>query len=221
MSNCTVDLFVFFMNDATPEDNIKRLEQDIFRANSSWNGCVQFILKGVFHSKRKRILNAAFIPANNVFKNRQIDSLIRSARQYVGYRTGIYIFYLNGDYFAEGRGKKVVGVSGTELVSFKNNRDYTLYGRILLTDMAAGRYTLAHELGHILFKRYDSGKDKFIHSDPSGPYIHSTTKRMDSAHNNSPNNLMFPITPTNNPTITIKQCKVAQQSKMLKLKDKH
>jgi hypothetical protein len=107
---------------------MKRLEQDFNHANSCWSGCVQFNLKGVFHSKRKRIVNADSIPSNNVFKHRQIDPLIRAARQAVGHKAGIYIFYLNGNYFSEGRGKNVVGISGTELVYFNSNKDYELFG---------------------------------------------------------------------------------------------
>jgi hypothetical protein len=214
----TVDIYVFFVNDANPGANIKRLKQDLFNANSAWKGCIQFTVKGIFFSKRKRIVNADSIPANNVFKNKQIDYLIRSARYSTSYKIGIYIFYLNGDYFAEGRGKNVVGVSGTEMVDFKSSKDYEFFGRILLTDMAAGRYTLAHELGHILFKRYDEGDNTFIHSDPSGPYIDSQTKRIDPAHNNSRKNLMFPISPPVNPVITFDQCQVAKRCKIAKVR---
>ncbi|NRD79123.1 hypothetical protein HPT25_17330 [Bacillus sp. BRMEA1] len=211
----TVDLYVFFANDENPDANIRRFEQDLDMANRDWKGCIQFIVKGIYSSKRKRIVDAASIPATNVFKNRQIDHLIRAARYSIGYQTGIYIFYLNGDYFAEGRGKNVVGVSGTEMVDFKSSKDYEFFGRILLTNMAAGRHTLAHELGHILFKRYDARENRFIHSDPSGPYIHSETKKMDPAHNNNRKNLMFKISPSVNPVLTFEQCQVAKQCKIV------
>lgn len=215
----TVDLYVFFVNDAKSDTNIKRLKEDLDKANSAWKGCIEFTVKGVFFSKKNLIVNADAIPANNVFKNRHIDHLIRAARYSNGYKTGIYIFYLNGGYFAEGRGKKVVGISGTEMVNFKSSKDYEFFGRILLTEFADGRYTLAHELGHILFKRYDSGEKMFIHSDPAGPYINSQMKRIDPAHNNSRKNLMFPITPPVNPVITFKQCQVAKQCKLVKVQN--
>jgi hypothetical protein len=213
----TVDLYVFFLNGTSTEKNMKRLEDDLYKANSCWRGCVQFNLKGVFHSKRRRVVNADSIPSNNVFKHRQIDSFIKAARSTVGHKTGIYIFYLNGDYFAEGRGKSVVAISGTELVHFHSDQDYELFGRILLTDMATRRYTLAHELGHVLFKRYNTRENRFIHSDPSGPYKSSILRRIDHAHNSSRKNLMFPISPTENPTITFEQCQVAKQGKLVKV----
>ncbi|OLS36761.1 ImmA/IrrE family metallo-endopeptidase [Bacillus sp. MRMR6] len=218
MTIYTVDVYVFFANNVNPGENMKRIKRDLYMANSAWNGCIQFTLKGIFFSKRNRIINADSIPATNVFKSKLIDDLIRAARYSNDYKTGIYIFYLNGDYFAEGRGKKVVGVSGTEMVDIKSSTDYEFFGRLLLTDMATGRYTLAHELGHILFKRYEARENTFIHSDPSGPYINPRSKRVDPAHNNNRKNLMFPISPSDNPVISLKQCQVAKQCKIVKIR---
>jgi hypothetical protein len=211
----TVDIYAFFVNGANPSTNMSRVKQDVSNANSAWKGCIKFVLKGIFFSKSKLIINASLIPSDKVFKNRQIDSLIKSARNATRHKIGIYVLYLNGDYLAEGRGKRVIGVGGTELVYFKNSNNYKLFGRILLTDEAAGRYTFAHEAGHVLFKRYNVTQNTFIHDDPSGPYINPQTGERYPAHNNDRKNLMFPISPSINPIITLQQCQIAKLSKIV------
>ncbi|HWO95998.1 MAG TPA: hypothetical protein VNM45_06645 [Bacillus sp. (in: firmicutes)] len=216
MAGYIVDVYAFFVNGAHPRINIRRVKQDISRANEAWRGCVKFTLQDIYFSKANLIINANSIPSEKVFKHKQIDSLVKAARKAAGRRTGIYVFYVGGDYLAEGRGKRVVGVGGTELVSFKSSTDYELFGRILLTDGAAGRYTLAHEFGHILFKRYNTAQRTFTHDDPSGPYVHAQTRRRDAAHNNDRKNLMFPISPSINPIITPQQCQTARRSKIAK-----
>lgn len=215
----TVDVYAFFVNGAHPSINISRVKQDIRRANEAWRGCIKFVLKDIYLSKKNLIIHAHSISSKQVFKNTQIDSLIKSARKAADHKTGIYVFYVSGDYLAEGRGKRVVGVGGTELVYFKSSTDYEMFGRILLTDGAAGRYTLAHEFGHILFKRYDTAQSTFIHDDPSGPYIHSHTRRRDAAHNSDRKNLMFPISPSVYPIITALQCQTARRSKIAKVQN--
>jgi hypothetical protein len=197
----TVDVYACFVNGAHPSTNIRRVKQDINNANSVWKGCIKFVLKGIYVSKSKRIVNARSIPADKVFKNRQIDSLMKSARNATGNKIGIYVLYLRGDYLAEGRVRRVIGGGGTEVVYFKSSTDYELFGRILLTDEAAGRYTFAHECGHVLFNRYNVTQNKFIYDDPSGPYIHSKIGRRDPAHNHDRKNLMFPISPSINPIV--------------------
>ena len=49
-------------------------------------------------------------------------------------------------------------------------------------------YTLAHEIGHILFTRRIHGK--LTHADPHSP--------TGSEHHHSPSNLMYPIVPSPN-----------------------
>ncbi|MEB8775425.1 DUF955 domain-containing protein, partial [Bacillus cereus] len=61
-------------------------------------------------------------------------------------------------------------------------------GYIVLTNSAAPTkniYTLAHEIGHILFTRRIHGK--LTHADPHSP--------TGSEHHPSPTNLMYPIVP--------------------------
>lgn len=215
MATHTVDVYAFFVNGANPSTNISRIEQDISNANSTWKGCIKFVLEGIY-IKDNKIVNASSIPSGGVFKNRQMDSLIKSARKLTGNKIGIYVFYLNGDYLAEGKGGKVVGASGTEVTYFESSANYELFGHILLTDKAAGRYTFAHECGHVLFKRYSVTRNKFVHDDPSGPYINFQTGRRDPAHNNDPKNLMFPISPSVNPIVTSQQCQIAKESKIVK-----
>ncbi|WP_182007576.1 hypothetical protein, partial [Priestia aryabhattai] len=137
MSIYTVDVYAFFVNGAFPDINIHRVEQDMTNANNAWKGCVKFVIKGLY-SSRNKIVNAGSIPAYKVFRNRQIESLIESVRNATGNKVGIYVLYLSGDYLAEGRGKRVIGVGGTELVHFKKSMDYELFGQVLLTDKADG-----------------------------------------------------------------------------------
>lgn len=214
MATHTVDVYAVFVNGANPNTNISRIEQDISNANSTWKGCIRFVLKGIYFNDNK-IVNASSIPSNGVFKNRQMDSLIKYARDVTGNKIGIYVFYLNGDYLAEGKGRKVVGVSGTEVMYFESSTNYELFGHILLTDRA-GRYTFAHECGHVLFKRYSVTRNMFVHDDPSGPYINFQTGRRDPAHNSDRKNLMFPISPFVNPIVTSQQCQVAKKSKIVR-----
>lgn len=216
MATQTVDVYAFFVNGANPSTNISRVKQDIKNANGAWKGCIHFVLKGIYFSKRNLVVNANTIPSDKVFKNEQINSLIQNARNATGNKIGIYVVYLCGEYLAEGKGKNVIGVGGTEVVYFKNKTDYELFGRILLTDKAEGRYTLAHEIGHVLFKRYSVAWERFVHADPSGPYFNLNTRKRDFAHNNDRKNLMFPISPSFLPHITLEQCLIAKQSKIVR-----
>ncbi|MGG1677741.1 hypothetical protein ACIFOT_18555 [Neobacillus sp. NRS-1170] len=216
MATYTVDVYAIFVNGADPKSNFSRVKQDIYKANHAWEGCIKFLLKGVYFSKG--IVNAGTIPADKVFKNSSIHSLIQSARNANEHKIGIYVFYLKGDFLAEGRGKNVIGVSGTEIVNFKSSTQYEFFGQILLTDMAANRNTLAHEFGHILFKRFDKIQNRFINDDPSGPYIYHQMGRIDPAHNNNRKNLMFPISPSVNPMVTLQQCQLAKMSKIVNIR---
>ncbi|MBI0580798.1 hypothetical protein IEC97_26015 [Neobacillus cucumis] len=213
MAVYTVDVYAFFVNSASPRTNIGRIKQDIINANRAWNGCIKFDLKDIHFCKKEQILNAGSISTEKVFRNQQINLLYNNARNTMNNKIGIYVFYLNGKYLDEVNGRRVVGVAGTELIDYKHGKDYKLIGRVLLTEMA-GPFTFAHECGHVLFKRYHSTKNTFIHNDPSGPYINPKTKKIDSAHNNDRNNLMFPISPFQNPMITSEQCKIAKLSKI-------
>lgn len=217
MTAYTVNVYVFFVNGADPNKNIRRAKEDIKKTNSAWEGCVKFILRNIYFSKSNLILDASLIPAKQVFKNTQVDTLVKAARKATGYKVGIYVLYLRGDYLAEGRGKRVVGVGGTEVISFNSGTDYKLFGRILLTDKAEGRYTMAHEFGHVLFNRYNVTEERFTHDDPSGPFIQPQTDRIDRAHNNDRENLMYPISPVANPIVSAKQCQLAKQSKLVKV----
>ncbi|WP_129731758.1 hypothetical protein [Ectobacillus funiculus] len=215
MATHTVDVYAFFFNGANSSTNISRIEQDISKANSTWKGCTKFVLEGAYFNEDK-IVNAGSIPSDGVFKNRQMDSLIKFARNVTGNKIGIYVFYLNGDFLAEGKGRKVVGASTTEVGYFESSTNYELFGHIVLTDKAAGRYTFAHECGHVLFKRYSETRNMFIHDDPSGPYINFQTGKRDPAHNSDQKNLMFPISPSVNPIVTSQQCQIAKQSKIVR-----
>ncbi|MCD7034260.1 hypothetical protein LRR81_08440 [Metabacillus sp. GX 13764] len=211
MAAYTVDVYAFFVNGADHGSNTLRVKQDIQKANEVWNDCVTFQLKGVTTSKRR--VNAGSISSDYVLIHPTIEALFQEAQTLEGHKTGIYVLYLSGEYLAPGRGKKVVGVGGTELVSFQNEDDYELTGRILLTEKAAGRYTLAHELGHVLFTRYDAKRAALIQDDPSGPYIYPSG-RQNPGHNNDKRNLMYPVSPSERPRITGRQCHTARNSKL-------
>ncbi|MEN1934544.1 DUF955 domain-containing protein [Paenibacillus sp. 102] len=91
----------------------------------------------------------------------------------------IYICYIGSNYFKE---QSVIACA----YSFAINQILT--GYIILTNAASPMkniYTLAHEIGHILFTRRIGGK--LTHADP-----HSQTG---SEHHPSPTNLMYPIVP--------------------------
>ncbi|PEL88362.1 DUF955 domain-containing protein [Bacillus pseudomycoides] len=91
----------------------------------------------------------------------------------------IYICYIGSNYFKE---QPVIACA----YSFVINQILT--GYIILTNAASPMkniYTLAHEIGHILFTRRIEGK--LTHADP-----HSQTG---SEHHPSSTNLMYPIVP--------------------------
>ncbi|WP_439741058.1 ImmA/IrrE family metallo-endopeptidase [Bacillus pseudomycoides] len=91
----------------------------------------------------------------------------------------IYICYIGSNYFKE---QSVIACA----YSFVINQILT--GYIILTNAASPMkniYTLAHEIGHILFTRRIEGK--LTHADP-----HSQTG---SEHHPSSTNLMYPIVP--------------------------
>ncbi|KOS24447.1 hypothetical protein ADK17_21660 [Bacillus anthracis] len=91
----------------------------------------------------------------------------------------LYICYIGSDYFKE---------TAVIACAYSLAKQQQLTGYIVLTNSAAPMkniYTLAHEIGHILFTRRVHGK--LTHADPHSP--------TGSEHHPSPTNLMYPIVP--------------------------
>ncbi|MFD0770870.1 ImmA/IrrE family metallo-endopeptidase [Bacillus sp. CGMCC 1.60114] len=94
-------------------------------------------------------------------------------------QSDIYICYIGSDYFQE---QSVIACA----YSLSTNKQ--IKGYIVLTNAAStckNMYTLAHELGHILFTRRE--QDKLTNADPECP--------NGSEHHPSPTNLMHYIIP--------------------------
>ncbi|HDX9589151.1 TPA: DUF955 domain-containing protein [Bacillus pseudomycoides] len=92
----------------------------------------------------------------------------------------IYICYIGSDYFQE---QSVIACAYS--ISIRNQ----IKGYIVLTNAAStskNMYTLAHEIGHILFTR--RVQDKLTNADPECP--------NGTEHHPSPSNLMHYIVPT-------------------------
>ncbi|PEA52711.1 DUF955 domain-containing protein [Bacillus pseudomycoides] len=92
----------------------------------------------------------------------------------------IYICYIGSDYFQE---QSVIACAYS--ISIRNQ----IKGYIVLTNAASASknvYTLAHEIGHVLFTR--RVQDKLTNADPECP--------NGSEHHPSPTNLMHYIIPT-------------------------
>lgn len=116
----------------------------------------------------------------------------------------LYICYIGSNYFKE---HSVIACA------YSLAKQQFLTGYIVLTNSAASMrniYTLAHEIGHILFTRRMNGK--LTHADPHSP--------TGSEHHPSSNNLMHPIVPrpdrvSMNSLLTREQKNLALQSPLL------
>ncbi|MFC0274377.1 hypothetical protein ACFFIX_23810 [Metabacillus herbersteinensis] len=224
MATYTVYVYGIFTRDALSGENGKRcrtrLNQDIRTANQTWKvggtDIINFVSGGTFFSPL--LLNATSLTSSETMsKGGAVDSLIQQTKRHTNHRMAIYVVYLSGDFFAGGR--QTVGVALPDFEDFRNESDFKLFGHIALSDRAADTYTLAHEVGHILFTRFHSAQNQFISDDPSGPYIHPQTGRKDPSHNNERNNIMYPAIPSVHPLITSQQCHRARQSKVVFVRD--
>ncbi|MFC0272689.1 hypothetical protein ACFFIX_14735 [Metabacillus herbersteinensis] len=78
MSNHTVDVYAFFVNGANQSENRQRVHQDIQKANLVWEGCITFVLRGLYFSANQQKIDASSILDRHVFNNKQIDSIIQN-----------------------------------------------------------------------------------------------------------------------------------------------
>lgn len=193
----------------TPELRTSRVQADIRRANEVWRtgispgvSCgINFVLLSEFY--RPEITIDAGTVTDGVGDSR-IDNLIRETRTQVNNATAIYLVYLSGEFFSDGLS---VGNAGPSFENFFNNTNYTIIGRAALSDGAFETYLLAHEVGHVLFGRFlNDSVESFTVNDPSNP---------GDAHNNNPQNIMFPSVPAMNPFLNSLQCNVASQSRVI------
>jgi hypothetical protein len=209
----TVNIVSIFTRGArssdTPELRTARAQADIRRANEVWGtgfppgvSCeINFVLFREFY--RPEITIEAGTVTTGVADPR-IAALINETRAQLNNATAIYVVYLSGETFSGG----AVGNAGPYFENFVNtSTNYTLFGRAALSDGAFETYLLAHEVGHVLFGRFLSDDiESFTVNDPSNP---------GDAHNNNPQNIMFPFVPSMNPFINSAQCTIARQSKVV------
>ncbi|HEK9099389.1 DUF955 domain-containing protein [Bacillus pfraonensis] len=155
-----------------------RIAKDLAVAESIWHP-ISFQMKDVI------ILNESFrfhdgeISYMDSVKNQpKVSSFFNTCSSEVP-DCDIYICYIGSNYFKE---QSVIACA----YSFVINQILT--GYIILTNAASPMkniYTLAHEIGHILFTRRINGK--LTHADPHSP--------TGSEHHPSSTNLMYPIVP--------------------------
>lgn len=164
----------------TPGSNIEndRIAKDLAVAERIWHP-ISFQIKDVL------ILDESFTFHNGEIS--YVDSIQEQPKVSSFFNTcssqvpdcDIYICYIGSDYFKE---HSVIACA----YSFASKQNIT--GYIILTNAASplkNIYTLAHEIGHILFTRRIQGK--LTHADPHSP--------TGSGHHPSPTNLMYPIIP--------------------------
>lgn len=155
-----------------------RIAKDLAVAESIWHP-ISFQIKDVI------ILNESFrfhdgeiSYMDSVQNQPKVSSFFNTCSSQVP-DCDIYICYIGSNYFKE---QSVIACA----YSFVINKILT--GYIILSNAASPMkniYTLAHEIGHILFTRRIEGK--LTHADP-----HS---RTGSEHHPSSTNLMYPIVP--------------------------
>lgn len=222
MPTFTVNVYGIFTPGSASGSNVTqrraRLKADVDAANRTWRlggtSCINFIQAGTFTTTR--VINASSLTTQQAMqKGGPVESLIQIIRtNFTNNSIGIYIVYTSGDYFLGGSGR-TIGSGGAGITDYRNSTDFKMFGRVALSNQALGTYALAHEAGHVLLTSYVANQNTFLSIDPSGPYINPQTQSRDIAHNNNPNNIMYPIVPPNNPIITSLQCQKARQSKVV------
>lgn len=137
---------------------------------------------------------------NLLCANRYIYDLITGGRNRDFPDADIIILYSSGRYFADGI---------TKAVSYDMNREYPYF--IHMSDGSfESDYLMAHEVGHLFnFTNKDDNKDE------ANPYEDPETGEIDYAHNNDPDNIMYPFVGPN-PTVTEEQRAKALDSRLIR-----
>jgi hypothetical protein len=208
-SKKVVNVYVYFVGRAYRTVDFERVRRDFARANEIWNRCMIYI----------RIANGNGVPIVNkmTYPNFLVNNLCAENLGHQ-HRTGpadrirdalienftpnksIALFYIPGKVFY--RSGIACAVTGNEVSgsSFKSS--------IFMAADSDYPYILAHELGHALFFRPRKGSG----TNPGPAYVIPGTRKLDSAHDNRSENLMYPTVPNDNPIITKEQCNKARQS---------
>ncbi|WP_459499663.1 ImmA/IrrE family metallo-endopeptidase [Bacillus sp. C1] len=180
-----------------------RIAKDLAVAESIWHP-ISFHIKDVIKLNESfRFHDGEISYIDSIQKQPKLSSFFNSCSSQVPH-CNIYICYIGSNYFRE---RSVIACA----YSFVINKILT--GYIILTNAASPMkniYTLAHEIGHILFTRRINGK--LTHADPHSP--------TGSEHHPSSTNLMYPIIPRPNQVhieslLTSEQKNLALQSPLL------
>lgn len=192
----------------TPQQRQARLAADIARSNEAWGrGFFPGVTCSMTFVAAGRFISTTTINSRSVnsLDDPRLVALIDSTKRQTNNATALYVVYVSGEFLTSSG--TVVGIGGPRFKFFRSTTDYGLYGHIVMSDGALNTYALPHEAGHCLFGRFlNSSPNSFTINDPSNP---------GSAHNNNPQNLMFPTLPARNPFINSAQCVTARQSKIV------
>ncbi|PEF60472.1 hypothetical protein CON35_30700 [Bacillus cereus] len=141
-----------------------------------------------------------FHQPNRLCSNRIKYAIVTDYRNRYFPDAEIIILYSSGPYFADGT---------TKAVSYDMNSEYPYF--ILMSDGTfESDYLMAHEIGHIF--NYTNRNDN---KNEANPYKNPKNGEIDYAHNNDPDNIMYPIVGLN-PTVTADQKAKALESRIIK-----
>lgn len=155
-----------------------RITKDLAVAESIWKP-ISFQIKDVIILKESfRFHDGEISYIDSIQNQPKVSSFFNICSSQVP-NCDIYICYIGSNYFKE---QSVIACAYSLVIN------QILTGYIILTNAASPMkniYTLAHEIGHILFTRRINGK--LTHADPHSP--------TGSEHHPSSSNLMHPIVP--------------------------
>lgn len=195
-----VNLCIYFCPGANVDNG--RVNNNVQRAQV-WNKCgIQFLIKhqqntsddSHFQYVDREIEYGGGDPINAPTKLRRMFSFRPKCDP-----EDVAIYYVNGNTFQSGATGGSYFGEHPELVPRKQ------YSIILTND--ADFNVLAHELGHLLFTRFEGGN--VINDDPD-----PNQDPNDRGHNTNPCNLMFPAIRSTD--ITEPQCELANRSELAK-----
>lgn len=208
----TVDVVSIFTRGArssdTAELRLARVTNDIARATAVWStGFFPGVSCNInFNNLQIIFRDDVTLEANTVpgISDPRIINLISQTKAATNNAVAIYVVYVSGPTLSSG----AIGNAGPQFDNFIDTTNFRLVGHCVMSDDAIDTYALAHEAGHVLFGRFlNNNSDSFTINDPSNP---------GEAHNDNPNNIMFPFIPSSNPFINAAQCSVASQSRVIR-----
>lgn len=208
----TVDVVSVFTRGArsseTAELRLARVAADISRATQVWStGFFPGVSCNInFNSMQVIFRDDVTLEANTVssIADSRVVNLISQTKATTNNAIAIYVVYVSGPNLSSG----AIGNAGPQFDNFVNTTSFRVVGHCVMSDNAIDSYALAHEAGHVLFGRFlDNNPNSFTVNDPSNP---------GNAHNDNPQNVMYPFIPSSNPFINAAQCNVASQSRVIR-----